>query len=131
LHGLSNSSKSESVGEIAYGDRDTDLTVNMYSEGKCKGKKCKDKKKGPKKSKNADCNGWEDVSLLSYISDSAQTSLFNDGSLCDGCAGSCDICLGDGFYVFRVTGPNFNGTEDEDKTWEFCQACRNINLMTS
>jgi hypothetical protein len=125
LHGLANSSESD--GEIAYGDRDTDLTVKMFSEGGCKGKKCKDRKKGPKK---AECNGWEGVFLLSahwYISDSAQTSLFDDGSLCDGCAGACDICLGDGSYVFRVTGPNFNGTEDDDKTWEFCHARGNFN----
>jgi hypothetical protein len=123
LDGLSNSSESD--GEIAYGDRNTDLTVKMFSEGGDK------KKKGPNKSKKADCNGWEEVYLLSahwYISDSAQTSLFDDGSLCEGCSGACDICLGDGSYVFRVTGPNFNGTDDqEDKTWQFCHARGNFN----
>ena len=109
---VGNSSSGEAM---TYGERNTDVTVKMFAK-ECKGKHC-----------GKNCDGWEDVTRIGahwYISDVSQTSLFDDGSLCEGCASSCNLCLGDGSYVFRVTGPTFNSTEDERNTdfhvWEFC-----------
>ena len=111
-----------SSSSFSYGRRNTDLSVKMFAEDY----KSKSKKK-------QSCDGWEDVTVIGahwYIADATQSYLFEDGSLCDGCAGKCDICLGDGSYVFRVTGPNQNYTDNyraNDKVWEFCNARGNFN----
>jgi hypothetical protein len=86
--------------EIKYGPRAVNLEVKMYDEADSEG----------------NCNGWNDINRIGahwYIADYSLTKVFDDGSLCSGCAGSCDICLGDGSYVFRVTGPTFNETQEE------------------
>ena len=122
----SNSTRGSTSREVSYGNPNTDLTVRMFAEEECKGPKCK----GKNKKSNSQCDGWDDVTRIGahwYIADSTQTSLFQDGSLCDGCSGSCNICLGDGSYVFRVTGPTFGNETDESdrpsfKSWEFCHA---------
>lgn len=103
--------------------------------------------------KSEECNGWGDVTPIGahwYISDYSLTKLFDDGSLCedDACEGTCNICLGDGSYVFRVTGPTFNetlesiwwehhnGTDNGDhsvldehrfQSWEFCHSRGSYN----
>lgn len=121
--GTSNSTRGTS-GEVSYGNPNTDLSVKMFAE-----------EGTTLMSSNKQCDGWEDVTRIGahwYIADSTQTALFQDGSLCDGCSGSCDICLGDGSYVFRVTGPTFgNETDDGEeptfKSWEFCHARGSFN----
>jgi hypothetical protein len=108
LHASSNSSFSErsmsgsSTNGTSddYGPRAVNLEVTMYDQADSEG----------------NCNGWNDINRIGahwYIADSSLTKVFDDGSLCSGCAGSCNICLGDGSYVFRVTGPTFNETQEE------------------
>jgi hypothetical protein len=96
-----NSSSSNATSdEMRYGPRAVNLEVKMYDEADSEG----------------NCNGWNDINRIGahwYIADYSLTKVFDDGSLCSGCAGSCDICLGDGSYVFRVTGPTFNETQEE------------------
>jgi hypothetical protein len=110
----SNSTQSDTNSSIfKYGPRAVDLTVKMIS---------------PK------CNGWDWVTPFGahwYIADWSMTKLFDDGSLCDRededvCEGICRICLGDGSYVFRVTGPAINKTE-LFTSWEFCHAQGGFN----
>lgn len=63
-------------------------------------------------------NGWFHSNYTGahwYISDDTQTELFFTGTLCDGYSGYCRLCLGDGSYVFRVTGEYDNFT-----SWDFC-----------
>jgi hypothetical protein len=56
------------------------------------------------------------VSPKWYIADYSMTKIFDQGSLCQGWEGNCRMCLGDGSYVFRITGPTYNETlEDEWK----------------
>lgn len=111
--------------EPHYGPRAVNLRVDMFSE---------------------DGDGWNSASIVGshwYISDYTLHELFDDGSLCSGWSGHCHICLGDGSYVFRVTGPPVNETDLQNwfdalnitestpnpyslvdefrfKSWEFC-----------
>jgi hypothetical protein len=110
----STDSDSDGSGGFKYGPRAVDLTIKMSSE---------------------ECNGWDYVTPIGahwYIADYTMTKLFDDGSLCDQpnepvCEGVCNICLGDGTYIFRVTGPTFNETAADlgvprYQSWEFCHA---------
>jgi len=54
-----------------------------------------------------------------YIFDAVRTHVFFSGTLCDGFNGRCKICLGDGSYVYRVTGFG-RDDEDFDRVWDFC-----------
>lgn len=56
-----------------------------------------------------------------YIYDAVRTHVFFSGTLCDGWNGKCKICLGDGSYVFRVTGFGMNESDWSDfRSWDFC-----------
>jgi len=113
-------------------DQGTDLSVEMFSEDSCGGKG--KSKNGPKckgkKSKRL-CDGWADASPIGaqwFISDDSGMDLIDSGSLCDGCSGSCGVCLDDGSYVFRVTGAYTNETEDAAfEAWEFCHSRGSFN----
>jgi len=60
-----------------------------------------------------------------YISEYSNTELYDSGTLCDGSSGVCKLCLGDGPYVFRVTGDMENNATAGNSTsnftaWDFC-----------
>lgn len=84
-----------------YGPPAVDLTVVMFSNT---------------------ADGWTNVEGTYgfgahwYISSPDGSRLFEQGQLCSGTKGTCDICLGDGSYVFRVTGPALNETLEH--IWE-------------
>jgi hypothetical protein len=50
-----------------------------------------------------------------YLADDRRQQLFHTGTLCDGSVGFCNLCLGDGSYTMRFTGPASNFT-----AWDFC-----------
>jgi hypothetical protein len=89
------SSKKKPKEKPEYGPPAVDLTVVMFS---------------------STSDGWTDVEGTYgfgahwYISSPDGSRLFEQGQLCSGTKGTCDICLGDGSYVFRVTGPALNET---------------------
>lgn len=94
-----------------YGPRAVNLRVDMFSDDSV--------------------DGWTDIAGTFglgahwYIADSTRTRLFDDGALCSGNSGSCNICLGDGSYVFRVTGPG--NTNVSAETWGFCNVRGHLN----
>jgi len=51
-----------------------------------------------------------------YLADSTRTQLFHTGTLCDGAKGYCNMCLGDGEYTMRFTGPS----NSSFTSWDFC-----------
>jgi len=82
-------------------------------------------------------DGWWQNDYLGtswYIYDTGRTELFESGTLCDGAYGKCDVCLGDGSYIYRATYNKFlnlSASDDADKhahdashndwrAWQFC-----------
>lgn len=96
----SSSSEEGSKKKKPYGPRAVNLEVVMHSESEL---------------------GWTDVEGTFgfgshwYISDIHDRHIFDQGQLCSKKKGECDICLGDGSYTFRVTGPAYN--ETQERVW--------------
>lgn len=94
-----------------YGPRAVNLRVDMFSEDSIDGWR--------------NIEGTFGLGAHWYISDSTRTRLFDDGALCSGNHGSCNICLGDGSYIFRVNGPAVTNVSEE--TWGFCHTRGYLN----
>jgi len=108
--------QSDDKKKSAYGPPAVDVSVVMYDE---------------------DDNGWWQNNYLGtswYIYDANRTELFESGTLCSGSYGKCDLCLGDGSYIYRATynkflnlsapGQNDNHADaiahDDWRAWQFC-----------
>jgi hypothetical protein len=100
----------------SYGPPAVDVSVTMYDE---------------------EDNGWWQNNYLGaswYIYDSNRTELFESGTLCTGSYGTCNLCLGDGSYIYRATynkflnlsapGQNDNhshaSAHNDWRAWQFC-----------